>query len=49
MELRHWVRASAELPDYPFTRFAKRVEVVKYTDEEYDLLLTPPPGATSTD
>ena len=49
LELRHWVRASAEQPDYPFTRFNRRIEVVKYTDEEYDKLLTPPPGASSTD
>ncbi|CAE7899124.1 DMAP1, partial [Symbiodinium sp. KB8] len=31
----HWERATAEYPDYPFARFNKRVEVVRYTDEEY--------------
>jgi len=46
LALSHWVRADAEFTDYPFARFNKRVEVVRYTDAEYAELLTPAPGAT---
>jgi hypothetical protein len=45
LQLAHWVRADAEFTDYPFARFNKRVEVVRYTDAEYAELLTPVAGA----
>jgi len=35
LQLRHWVRADAEFTDYPFARFNKRSDVIKYTDYEY--------------
>ncbi len=42
-QLSHWVRADAEFSDYPFARFNKRLDIVRYTDAEYDAYLTPSP------
>jgi hypothetical protein len=39
----HWVRADSEFPDYPFARFTKKVDIVKYTDSEYSEHLSPAP------
>ena len=39
--LSHWVRSDAELPDYPFARFSRRADVVRYTDDEYAVLCAP--------
>lgn len=33
LELRHWVKMA--VPDYRFARFNKRVDMLRYTDEEY--------------
>mmetsp|Transcript_20955 Transcript_20955/g.70362 ORF Transcript_20955/g.70362 Transcript_20955/m.70362 type:complete len:417 (-) Transcript_20955:241-1491(-) len=40
--LGHWVQATDKSADYKFARFNKTVHVPKYTDEEYDALLTDP-------
>ncbi|KAK9747583.1 hypothetical protein RND81_02G001600 [Saponaria officinalis] len=45
LELYHWVRVVNGVPptgDYPFAKYNKSVDVVKYTDEEYDKYLTNP-------
>ena len=31
----HWTRADADYIDYPFSRFNRKAEIVKYTDKEY--------------
>jgi hypothetical protein len=49
MQLSHWVRAAAEFPDYPFARFNKRIDIVKYSDDDYRKLLAAPPEAPATD
>jgi DNA methyltransferase 1-associated protein 1 len=36
----HWVRADAELSDYPFARFNKPVDVFQFTEVEYDKYIT---------
>ena len=43
--LKHWVRAHAEFTDYPFAKFNRKVDIVRYTDEEYSRLCTPASGA----
>lgn len=40
LQLSHWVRTYAEFPDYPFARFNKKVDIVNYTDEEYNDYVT---------
>lgn len=35
VQLQHWVRDDVEYTDYPFARFNRKVEIVRYTDEEY--------------
>ena len=35
LSLYHWDRVKAEFDDYPFARFAKQSEIVRYTDDEY--------------
>ena len=40
-QLSHWVRSDMESLDYPFSRFAKRMDVIRYTDVEYRDLFTP--------
>ncbi|KAH9626857.1 hypothetical protein KSS87_002257 [Heliosperma pusillum] len=45
LELYHWVRVINGVPptaDYPFAKYNKSVDVIKYTDEEYDKYLTNP-------
>lgn len=37
----HWVRADSELLEYPFARYNKKADIVRYTDAEYAELLTP--------
>ncbi|KAA0170351.1 hypothetical protein FNF28_01578 [Cafeteria roenbergensis] len=49
LQLSHWVRASAEFPDYPFARFNKKIDLIRYTDEDYRKYLAPSPDAPSTD
>lgn len=44
--LSHWVRADAEFTDYPFARFNKRADIIRYTDAEYAELCTPAPDRT---
>jgi len=39
--LSHWVRSDVDLPDYPFARFNRRVDIVRYSDDEYAALCTP--------
>lgn len=34
--LHHWTKAKETDEPYPFARFNRRVEVVKYTNEEYE-------------
>jgi hypothetical protein len=36
LKLRHWVKSSLEYPEYPFARFNKRLDVMKYTQTEYE-------------
>ncbi|KAK9136643.1 hypothetical protein Sjap_007237 [Stephania japonica] len=48
LKLYHWVRVVNGIPptgDYSFAKYNKSVEVVKYTDEEYEKHLTDPVGA----
>ena len=33
--LHHWTKAQDTDEPYPFARFNKKIEVIKYTDEEY--------------
>ncbi|KAL8161093.1 hypothetical protein V2J09_012582 [Rumex salicifolius] len=45
LELFHWVRVVNGVPptgDYPFAKYNKSVDVIKYTDEEYQKLLADP-------
>lgn len=45
LQLYHWVRVVNGVPptgDYSFAKYNKSVDVVKYTDEEYDKYLTDP-------
>lgn len=49
LRLCHWVRASAEFDDYPFARFAKQSEIVRYTDDEYRSHLSSPPPPADAD
>ncbi|KAL2935844.1 SWR1-complex protein 4 [Bienertia sinuspersici] len=45
LELYHWVRVVNGVPptgDYPFAKYNKSVDVIKYTDEEYEKYLTDP-------
>ncbi|XP_021768681.1 SWR1-complex protein 4-like isoform X1 [Chenopodium quinoa] len=45
LELYHWVRVVNGVPptgDYPFAKYNKSVDVIKYTDEEYENYLTDP-------
>ena len=35
VQLQHWVRDDVEYADYPFARFNRKVEIVRYTDDEY--------------
>lgn len=45
LQLYHWVRVVNGVPptgDYPFAKYNKSVDVVKYTDEEYEKHLTDP-------
>lgn len=45
LQLYHWVRVVNGVPptgDYPFAKYNKFVDVVKYTDEEYEKHLTDP-------
>jgi len=35
VKLQHWARKDVEYGDYAFARFNKKVEIVRYTDEEY--------------
>lgn len=41
-EFFHWVRAGIEYSDYPYAKFNNKVEAVKYSSEEYDVLLQSP-------
>ncbi|XP_057518846.1 SWR1-complex protein 4 [Amaranthus tricolor] len=45
LELYHWVRVVNGVPptgDYPFAKYNKSVDIIKYTDEEYEKYLTDP-------
>ncbi|XP_068473817.1 LOW QUALITY PROTEIN: SWR1-complex protein 4 [Phaseolus vulgaris] len=45
LQLYHWVRVVNGVPptgDYSFAKYNKAVDVIKYTDEEYDKFLTNP-------
>ncbi|KAG8389593.1 hypothetical protein BUALT_Bualt02G0245200 [Buddleja alternifolia] len=45
LQLYHWVRVVNGIPptgDYSFAKFNKSVDVIKYTDEEYEKYLTDP-------
>ncbi|KAK7337550.1 hypothetical protein VNO77_18131 [Canavalia gladiata] len=45
LQLYHWVRVVNGVPptgDYSFAKYNKSVDVIKYTDEEYDKYLTDP-------
>ncbi|KAK1292185.1 hypothetical protein QJS10_CPB17g00974 [Acorus calamus] len=45
LELYHWVRVVNGVPptgDYAFAKYNKSVDIVKYTDEEYEKYLTDP-------
>ncbi|XP_042516110.1 SWR1-complex protein 4-like [Macadamia integrifolia] len=45
LHLYHWVRVVNDVPptgDYSFAKYNKSVDIVKYTDEEYDKYLTDP-------
>ncbi|CAE7801967.1 SWC4, partial [Symbiodinium sp. KB8] len=44
LTLKHWERAHAEFVDYPFAKFNRRVDIVRYTDEEYAQLCMPAAG-----
>lgn len=39
----HWVRSDSEYTDYPFARFNKRMEILRYTDLEYRECFSPFP------
>jgi DNA methyltransferase 1-associated protein 1 len=38
----HWVKAGIEYADYPYSKFNNKIEAIKYSDEEYDVLLQSP-------
>ncbi|XP_061366208.1 SWR1-complex protein 4-like [Gastrolobium bilobum] len=45
LQLYHWVRVVNGVPptgDYSFAKYNKSVDIIKYTDEEYDKYLTDP-------
>ncbi|THG19778.1 hypothetical protein TEA_008332 [Camellia sinensis var. sinensis] len=47
LQLYHWVRVVNAVPptgDYSFAKYNKSVDIVKYTDEEYEKHLTDPVG-----
>ncbi len=39
LELKHWQKKGVQWEDYPFARFNKKLEVLQYSDEEYEKLL----------
>lgn len=41
------MKADAEFVDYQFARFSKRIDVIRYTDNEYRELCTPKPEAVA--
>ena len=47
LSLSHWARADAEASDYAFAKFNRRIDVLRYTPEEYVRTCSPSP--TSTD
>jgi len=47
LQLSHWERAAAEFPDYPFARFNKKIDIVRYTDDDYQRLLAAPADASA--
>jgi DNA methyltransferase 1-associated protein 1 len=42
LQLSHWVKAGTEYPTYPFAQFNKKLNLVDYTDAEYDQYLQMP-------
>jgi DNA methyltransferase 1-associated protein 1 len=39
LQLSHWVKSGTEYPTYPFAQFNKKLNLVDYTDAEYDQYL----------
>ncbi len=40
-QLHHWAKIKEQGEPYQFARFNKKVEVIKYTDEEYKAVIEP--------
>jgi hypothetical protein len=40
-QLHHWVKIKEQGEPYQFARFNKKVEVIKYSDEEYKAVIEP--------
>ncbi|RYH05317.1 hypothetical protein EON65_45050, partial [archaeon] len=40
--LRHWVKADMTFTDYPYAKFNTHIDIVQYTDAEYEQLLSDP-------
>lgn len=40
-KFKHWMKESEQDEVYPFARFNRKVEVIKYTDEEYQQVIAP--------
>jgi len=40
-KLSHWMKKDETNEIYPFSRFNRKVEIIKYTDEEYNKVLAP--------
>lgn len=36
LQLHHWTKEKEKEEAYPFARFNRKVEIVRYTDEEYE-------------
>lgn len=40
LELKHWQKKGVQWEDYPFARFNKKLELLEYSEEEYEKLLS---------
>ena len=41
LQLHHWSKEAEKEEVYPFARFNRKIEVVRYTDKEYELVVAP--------
>jgi DNA methyltransferase 1-associated protein 1 len=41
LKLHHWTKEEEKDEVYPFARFNRKVEIIRYTEEEYDKVVAP--------